>query len=295
MRRLRGCGTAPDHLGESVLSDSRPIGLFDSGIGGLTVLKSLMKALPNEDYLYVGDTARTPYGQKSVESVAKYARQITRFLVQQNVKAIVVACNTVSAVALDAVCETAGEIPVFGVIAPLVEDAILYATAHHPLKIGVLATMRTVRSEEYPTAMLQGFAGDDLEVSQIASPIFVSLVEEGIWQGEFAEAGVRHYLAPWIASPPELILLACTHYPLLKPLIARYLPDAVIYESGPALVRVLNAYLVKHDMVSAATKEGKRKFFCTDTIDSFKEPAAIFLGREIDDIAHLDWKLLHEN
>lgn len=271
------------------MSDNRPIGVFDSGIGGLTVLKALIRQLPHEDYLYLGDTARTPYGNKSAEAVRQYAGQITSFLVKQNVKAIVVACNTVSAAAIETVKAHAWPVPVFEVISPLVKEAARYADTHAANRFGVIATRRTVRSAQYPKAM-HATMNAKVTVEQIACPIFVELVEEGIWQGVFAEAAVKHYLAEWKDNAPDAVLLACTHFPLLTPLIASFLPGVEVMESGPAVSKVVSHALDRMERLNDSEKEGERQFFCTDTVESFVELAESFLGRPVENIKQLDWK-----
>lgn len=271
------------------MSDKRPIGVFDSGIGGLTVLKSLLQYLPHEDYIYLGDTARTPYGNKSAEAVRQYAGQITSFLVSQNVKAIVVACNTVSAAAIETVKEKAWPVPVFEVISPLVKQAAHYVKQAASSRVGVLATRRTVRSGQYPKAMAS-IVQDDVSVEQIACPIFVELVEEGIWDGPFAKAAVDHYLAAWQDDAPEAVLLACTHFPLLKPLIESFLPEAEVMESGPAVSLVVADALDRQERLNESEHIGERQFYCTDTIESFVELAESFLGQPVENIRQLDWK-----
>lgn len=270
------------------MSDSRPIGLFDSGIGGLTVLKALSTALPKENYIYFGDTARTPYGNKSTAAVTQYALQITSFLLKQNVKALIVACNTVSAVAIKQIRELAGEIPVFEVISPLVDDVSRFLKGRPRSRVGVLATRRTVASRQYPEAIRERADGR-VQVEQIACPLFVNLVEEGIWEDLLAEAAVDHYLRIWKEDTPDAVLLGCTHYPLLKPLIEAYLPDTAVLESGPALSRAVAEALTKADLKNEGAV-GSRVFYCTDTLDSFVDAAAIFLGDATENITQINWK-----
>lgn len=270
------------------MSDARPIGLFDSGIGGLTVLKELAAALPREHFIYFGDTARMPYGNKSVAAVTYYAEQITRFLLKQQVKAIVVACNTVSAVALDAIRALAGDIPVFQVITPLVDSVLKRLAGQKNATVGVLATRRTVNSRQYPEAIRQR-AGDTIKVDQIACPLFVNLVEEGIWSGDLAEAAVGHYLHVWKDEQPDAVLLGCTHFPLLKPLIHDFLPQALILESGPALSEEVAAALAATGQLNTSG-EGSRLYYCTDSLESFVEPAVSFLGEPVSQIRQIQWK-----
>ena len=190
-----------------------PIGLFDSGIGGLTVAREIMRNLPNEQIVYFGDTARLPYGNKSRETVIRYSEQITRFLLTQNIKAIVIACNTASAMALDAVGKTAG-LPVLGVVEP---GAVMAVKATRTRRIGVMATASTTASMSYDRAIHK--LDPSIETFGQACPILVPLVEEGWIDDPVTRAVLTRYLDPLLEKDVDTIILGCTHYPLLRKVI----------------------------------------------------------------------------
>ena len=198
----------------------RPIGVFDSGLGGLTVLKEIMALMPEENTIYFGDSGRTPYGSKSPETIERYARQIVRFLQEQQVKLIVIACNTVSACASDMVREIAG-VPVVEVISP---GAAAAAQTTCNNRIGVIGTRNTVASEVYIRA-IQQVTGTDTVITQQACPMFVSLAEEGWWNNSITRAIAAEYLLPLLQSNIDTLLLGCTHYPLLSEAIGAVAGD----------------------------------------------------------------------
>ncbi len=209
-------------MGELGPVDPRPIGVFDSGLGGLTVVRAILGAVPTERIVYLGDTARVPYGTRSAETVIRYARGCARVLTRRDVKALVVACNTVSAVALD-LLRTELDLPVLGVIDPGARAAVRACAAVASAsggvvpKIGVLGTPGTIRSGAYPRAVAR--ITTRIEVVAQAAPLLVPLVEEGWTEGEVPELAVRRYLEPVIAEGAGVIVLGCTHYPLLAPLV----------------------------------------------------------------------------
>lgn len=203
------------------MATNRAIGIFDSGVGGLTVMRALMKAMPDEDIVYFGDTARVPYGSKSKETIIHFSRQIVNFLRSRDVKAIVVACNTASAYALDEL-RASFDLPIEGVILPGAEAAV---SATQNGRIGVIGTYATVQSHAYDRAI---HAHDpSLNLIKIACPLFVPLVEEGLTSGEITELIVAHYLKPLKVSEIDTLVLGCTHYPLLKKVIADYMGEKV--------------------------------------------------------------------
>jgi glutamate racemase len=201
-----------------VIRTELPIGVFDSGIGGLTVVAALRRRLPRESILYLGDTARLPYGSKSPETVLRYTRRNLDFLLGRGVKAVVVACNTASALALP---RLAPPVPTWGVVAPGARRAAAASRG----RVGVIATASTVRSDAYRRALLA--CRPDLEVASVACPLFVPLVEEGWHDDPVAEAVARRYLAPLLAAGVDTLVLGCTHYPLLTPVLARVAGDGV--------------------------------------------------------------------
>lgn len=203
----------PPPTGEEPVGDRRPLGVFDSGVGGLTVASALMQRLPDESILYLGDTARLPYGTKSPATVARYTRRNIEFLVERGVKAVVIACNTASAVLLD---DVEMPVPVWGVIEPGAEAA-LAAAGEGP--IGILATESTIRSDAYGRAIRR--TAPHATVLSQACPLFVPLVEEGWYDDPIAEQVAERYLQPLVDRGVGTLVLGCTHYPLLGPLIAR--------------------------------------------------------------------------
>jgi glutamate racemase len=201
--------------------DSRPIGVFDSGIGGLTVVSALRRLLPNESVFYLGDTARVPYGGKSASTVQRYSLEIAALLLGENAKTLVVACNTASALALPVLRERV-PVTVTGVIAPGAQAA---ATATRNGHIGVIGTRATIKSGAYERALLE--LNGELQVSARACPLLVPLIEEGWLQSEVTDKVLMQYLEPLLADGIDTLVLGCTHYPLLRPAIGRLLGDAV--------------------------------------------------------------------
>jgi glutamate racemase len=255
------------------------IGIFDSGIGGLTVLRALMDRLPEEHFLYLGDTARLPYGTKSADTVTRYALQAAIALTRRNVKMIVVACNTASSAALPALEATFKDIPVIGVIAPGAEAAIA-ASPEGP--IGIVATEGTVKGGAYVRAIQS--RAPEMPVVQQACPLFVSLAEEGVVDGPIAELVAHRYLDPLLATmpKPKSLVLGCTHFPVFKDVIARI--------AGPS-VRLVDSAVTTADAVAATleARDIKRRgapapsaFLATDAPDRFARVGEIFLGRPID-------------
>lgn len=264
------------------MSDSRPIGLFDSGVGGLTVLDAVARRLPSEDLLYLGDTARLPYGTKSRETVRRYALRAVALLLERDVKALVVACNTATSLALDAICDRS-PVPVLGVVEPGAEAAVEAARETDPqrgeaLPVAVLATEGTVASDAYGTAIRRLDPGR--RVLHVACPLFVPLAEEG-WSGnEVARAAAAIYLEPVAASGARVVVLGCTHYPLLKETIAAALPAGTrLVDSADSTARALAA-LLPEDSRTGATGHGETHLLVTDASDRLRRVAARFLGRE---------------
>lgn len=249
------------------------IGVFDSGVGGLTVVAALMRRLPRESILYLGDTARLPYGSKSEDTVTRYTRKNIEFLERRGVKAVVVACNTASALALP---NLALHLPTWGVIEPGAEKAA--ATTRG--KIGVLATEATVRSDAYPRALLR--LRPELEVLSRACPLFVPLVEEGWHDDEVAELVARRYLAPLLEARVDTLVLGCTHYPLLAPVLARIAgPEVALVDSARAIAESVAAGLEAAGLLTDRQSPPVHHFAVTDLNDSFRRIAARILGREV--------------
>lgn len=251
-----------------------PIGVFDSGIGGLTVLKSLRHYFPNESFIYIGDTARLPYGTKSPETVARYSETLAAEILKRGVKAIVVACNTASTHGLKAVTAMSGELPVIGMIAPAAEAAIAASRTKH---IGVMATFGTVKSGVYTKAILE--RDPSCKISPVACQMLVALAEEGWSTGDIARATLHKYLDPIFnqADAPDTLILGCTHFPVFAPLLRDILGDGVtLINSGEAASKTLSPLLAP-----TSSKAGKTDFFVTDDPLRFAENATKFYDDKI--------------
>ena len=267
------------------------IGVFDSGFGGLTVLKALLELVPAADYLYFGDTARLPYGSKSVETVARYAVEAAHFLESQGAQMLVIACNTATALALDRI--TAGApVPVVGVIEPGAEAA---AVATKNKKVVVIGTEATVSSHAYRKAL----EARGLRAHEKACPLLVPLVEEGWVEHAVTEQVARIYFAEAFADgfhDADVLVLGCTHYPLLKPLLRRVAPAHMsIVDSAESTAHAVAGHLQQLLPASPAAAEERRgparlKFFATDSVEKFRLLGARFLGHAIDDVQHIDLK-----
>lgn len=259
------------------MADKRPIGVFDSGLGGLTVVKEIIKELPNEDIVYFGDTGRVPYGTRSVDTIKKYARQDEKFLLSQNVKLIVAACGTVSSVAGD----TAKELPVpfFEVVSHASKQAV--ETSKNG-KIAVIGTSATVKSAQHKAEILK--LNPNAQVITVACPLFVPLVEEGWYKGDdiVVLETVKRYLKPIVEFGADTLILGCTHYPALIEPIKIVLGDKVnLINAGTATSKAVANYLKENAMQN--DNGGQSSFFVSDKPDFFKDQASVLLAREIDE------------
>jgi glutamate racemase len=260
----------------------RPVGVFDSGIGGLTVLSALADALPGEDFIYLGDTARLPYGTKSAEVIVRYSRENTEFLLAKGIKMLVVACNTSSAVALDAI---AGQtiVPVIGVIEPGARAA---AKLSRSGKIGVIGTEATIASGAYTRAIQR--LRPDAEIYTRACPLLVPLAEEGWTDNRIAELTVAHYLESIKQSGIDTLLLGCTHYPLLTAMFARVLGSGVkIIDSASATAAVVRERLAALRLARRGAR-GSRSFFVTEPPERFIRVGRRFFGPEVESAVRLE-------
>lgn len=258
------------------------IGVFDSGIGGLTVLKALTEVLPGEDFVYLGDTARAPYGTKSSEVILRYSRENTEFLLAKGIKLLVVACNTASAVALEAIARET-TVPVVGVIEPGARAAI---KASRTGRIGVIGTEATIGSGAY-TRLIRELR-PKAEIYTRACPLLVPLVEEGWTDNEVAELTVEHYLRSLKTAGIDTVLLGCTHYPLLADAIARVLGPAVrLVDSASATAAAVRELLAARKLLSAAGK-GARSFFVTESPDRFVKVGRRFFGPEVESSVRIE-------
>jgi len=246
------------------MSNPQPIGVFDSGIGGLTVVKSLCDRLPNETIVYLGDTARVPYGPKSPETVQRYALELAHMLMQKNAKALVVACNTVSSVALQLLTRKFS-VPVIGVIEPGARAALQTTRNRH---VGVIGTRATIRSGAYEQALRA--SDNNVRVSSRACPLLVPLIEEGLLDDEVTDRIIVRYLEPLLADGIDTLVLGCTHYPLLSAAIARTLGrEIALVDSAQNCAIAVQETLDRNSLRSPGTARGELHVALTDAADNF--------------------------
>ncbi|HEY2408716.1 MAG TPA: glutamate racemase [Polyangiaceae bacterium] len=274
-----------------------PLGVFDSGLGGLTVVRALLQALPSERIVYLGDTARVPYGTRSAQTVVRYARGCAQLLIERGVKGLVVACNTVSAVAIE-ILRAELDLPVLGVIEPGARAALAaiesLAAGPAPPKIGVLGTTGTIASGAYPRAV--GQLSTRYEVVTQAAPLLVPLVEEGWLEGEVPRLVVHRYVEPLIAAGASVIVLGCTHYPLLKGLISEAAcalagKEVPVVDSAEATARAVGEWIRDERLIAgtvAPSPERALELLVTDLPASFTLVAGRFLAREARGATQVD-------
>jgi len=265
--------------------NSQPIGIFDSGIGGLTVFKEVVRLLPEEDIIYLGDMARLPYGTKSRETVIKYTLESARFLLKEGIKLLVVACNTASSVSLP-VLRKELPIPVVGVVEAGARAAVK-ATLNN--RIGVIGTRTTINSGAYREAIWS--MNPSIHVIEQACPLFVPLVEEGWIGDEITFKVAKRYLAPLRSASIDTLVLGCTHYPLLKKVIQTVMGENVqLIDSAEETALEVDEIMHQKHLLShrRSKKEGMRRFFVTDDPERFTTQGGLFLGEEIKDI-HKVW------
>ncbi|NLG19248.1 MAG: glutamate racemase [Fibrobacter sp.] len=261
------------------MSDSRPIGVFDSGLGGLTVAKELFRLMPGEKIIYLGDTARCPYGGRSDDTITKFGMQDARFLMEMDIKMLIVACNTVSSVALDHIASEIKEIPVIGVVLPGARAAVL-RTAER--KVGLIGTSATVRTGSYARAMQNIDPG--IKVYAKACPLFVPLVEEGMADHDITRLAAQYYLYEMIDLGVDCLILGCTHYPMLMETIQGtvgtriQLIDSALWAAKEAQ-DILTALHSLSDVKTGGL--GSSRFIVTDLTHSFEAQASSFLGNQI--------------
>jgi glutamate racemase len=256
--------------------NEKAIGVFDSGVGGLTVLKALMRRLPAESTVYLGDTARVPYGTKSPEVVTRYSLANARFLMREQIKLLVVACNTVSSVSLPTLAREL-KVPVLGVIEPGARAAAQVTSG----RVGVIGTPGTVASGAYQKALAR--ARPEVTVLARACPLFVPLAEEGWTEGEVVEAIARHYLAEFEPFGMDTLVLGCTHYPLLKPAIAAVVGSNVkLVDSAEATAEAAQDLLETCGLLGDPGAKATRRYFVTDLPERFAEVGARFLETPIE-------------
>jgi glutamate racemase len=256
-----------------------PLGVFDSGIGGLTVVRALFERLPNESVIYFGDTARVPYGPKSPETVRRYSAEILGYLLHRGVKAVVVACNTSTAHALTYL-QAHAQVPVVGVIEPGARAAVAATRAG---RIGVIGTAGTIASGAYERA-IKALAPDVTVVSQ-ACPLFVPLVEEGWFDHSATELVAREYLGPLLARQVDVLVLGCTHYPLLKPLLHQMLgPGVQLIDSAEETANAVRGVLELEGLAAPPDARPSHRFVVSDDEPHFRRVGARFLGEKLQDV-----------
>lgn len=261
---------------------SGPIGIFDSGIGGLTVTKEIVKKLPNESIIYIGDTARVPYGTRSKEVITKFAKELTEFLLKRKVKFLVVACNTISSVALNEI-KKISPIPVIGVIIPAASRA---AKVTKNKKIGVIGTQGTIASKAYESAIKK--IDPKIKVISTACPLFVPLVEEGLGNHKATKLLAEDYLKDVIYAGVDTLILGCTHYPLLSEIISKIVGNKVtLIDSAEPTAQQLKVSLEKNNLLSTNPKP-KLEFFVTDAPERVCQVAGRFFGKKLKKITKVD-------
>lgn len=268
--KIFGCGDNALNLKQLA------IGVFDSGMGGLTVLKALRAALPHEHFIYLGDMARLPYGTKSPDTVKQYAMQMTRLLVERRIKALVIACNTATTAALPYLQQMLPDIPVLGVVAP---GAAAVVAATRNKRIAVLATETTIASKAYQQLIVNQLP--DAVISTRACSVLVALAEEGMVDNAVAREALMHYLDG--ITEEDTVLLGCTHFPVFKPLLARILPEGVaIVDSAQASALSLKALLDEHALINeSALGSGRVHYLVTDSVKRFQATGELFLGEKL--------------
>ena len=259
--------------------DLRAIGVFDSGLGGLTTVKKLIEFLPEEDIIYLGDTGRVPYGPRSRETIVKYAGQDAAFLTGFDIKAMVIACNTVCSTAFDAL-DAAYEMPVFEVITAPAKAAALNTKNG---KVGVIGTPATIRSGAYEAALKK--IAPYVHVFSAPCPLFVPMAENGrTSEDDIAALTIAgDYLSPMLSAGVDTLILGCTHYPLLRGVISKIMgPDVVLIDSGAETAKLAAAYLREHNMLAQRRGAGAVSYFVTDTTESFSDLASRFMESDVD-------------
>jgi glutamate racemase len=266
------------------VNPENPIGVFDSGIGGLTVAKALFEGLPFENIIYFGDTARVPYGVKSVKTISLYAQQITQFLLSQEVKLLIVACNTMSSVAYHVIADLS-PVPVFGVVDAGASSAVAQTNNK---RVGVIGTPATIGSKAYPRAINE--YDPEIRVFSQPCPLFVPLVEEGWLDHQVTRLTAEEYLKPVVAFGIDTLVLGCTHYPLLKPMLREVLGDEIALIDSAQSITEQTAQLLKRDnLLREHHGLPEHRFFVTDFPIKFQEIGERFLGRALSNVELVNW------
>lgn len=270
------------------MSDPRPIGMFDSGLGGLTVMREIARLMPDESFVYLGDTARVPYGSRSNETITRFGMQDAAFLLARDIKMLIVACNTVSSVALDAIQSAFPELPVTGVVLPGARAAVM-RTAEK--KVGVIGTHATIRTQSYVKAIHN--IDKTIKVYGKPCPLLVPLVEEGLTNTSLTRQVVQHYLYEMVDIGIDCLILGCTHYPLLMEVIQETVGTRIhLLDSALWAAKEAQDLLVNLDSLAPAGAGGSKTFLVTDVTPHFKEQAGRFLGAELSDFQKIDMEEL---
>jgi len=261
------------------MKNNRPIGIFDSGLGGLTVFNQLRKILPQEKFIYFGDTAHLPYGDKSPETIIKYSQTISRFLFNKNIKLLIVGCNTASAVALNAI-KNLSNIPVIDVINPCVQTAILETKNK---SIGIIGTEATIASQAYQKTILHHDSSIDISVK--ACPLLVPIIEEGLLNHKATTEIIKLYLSSFKTSNLDTLILGCTHYPIIKTMIKKEIGYNInIIDSSIVTASYASDFLNQNTLIAEDNHIGKNKFYITDEAQKFNKISEIFLGYPLKNI-----------
>jgi len=259
--------------------NNKPIGVFDSGIGGLTVYKALKDKMPHESMIYLGDTARLPYGSKSAGAIIKFSEENARFLLNKKVKLIVIACNSSSSYGV-AYLQNKLDIPVVGVIEPGAEEAVKYSKG----KIGVVGTTATISSKAYEKAIIE--KNSDIEIITRDCPLFVPLVEEGWIEHKVTRLVIEEYLLPLKEQGIDSLVLGCTHYPVLKDVISDVIgKDIRLIDSGKATAEKVYSILKSFGWLNNSKKQGEDEFYVSDFPERFRKVGEIFLKRNIEKVS----------
>ena len=262
-------------------SDQLPVGIFDSGVGGLTVMKEITKLLPDENIIYLGDTARVPYGTRSPETVTRYSFKNTRFLMSKGIKILVVACNTSSAVSLDFLRDEI-PVPVIGVVEPGAKAAVAATTTK---KVAVIGTDATINSGAYERAIRA--LDDSITVTGVACPLFVPIIEEGWIRGDVVTLTAEKYLSSVKHNSVDSLVLGCTHYPMIKNVI-KDIVNIPLIDSAVETAKEVNRILKGENMLRSNKGKVTREFFVTDSPEKFTNTGKRFLGHDISDISKIN-------
>ena len=257
------------------MNNDYPIGIFDSGIGGLTVAKAIRSLLPNESLLYFGDTKHLPYGEKSVHAIQDFSKNITLFLKQKNCKMIVIACNTASSVAYKTIKNECQNIEIINVIDPIVKRITTYNDIY---TVGVIGTKRTINSDVYPQKIKS--INQKISVKSLATPLLAAMIEEGFFNDKISQAIVHNYLKDPALEGIDKLILACTHYPLIYEVIRDFYPQEIdIIDSASQVALHVKDILTKKQLLS--TQSQKHRFYVSDYTNSFEKSAKFFFGENI--------------